>query len=298
MVALSTFFTLGCSTVASNIRPADVAAYQPAASKDPDSFIQKIQAEYKHREEVQKEFLSATCELAEKTDDAEAREICKMMNANAVTYMPIGSNIVTFDKRNMKQPVPLLIVEGNEFDEFPNLKEMDAKINGVGYLIQGKPFPLMIVKNKEKTSKTWKAILILHEGMHVKQYYSLPSNAPPQTAKEIALDEVRAYEFEERLLDKLGGKKYTSLVIRQITRFERNKAPMSKKELDDEERKINAVFDDVFKPSGDLERRYLWYEFNLELIFRYIDSHSPDKKIADSVKATVYLDLHRSGATK
>ena len=117
-------FTFACSTVASDVRPADVAVNQQATSSDPDSFFQRIEAEYKHRQEVQKEFLSAASWLAEKTDDAEAREISNLLNDNVVTYMTIGPKIVSFDHSNKKRPIPLLIVEGMSLMISPTLKQL------------------------------------------------------------------------------------------------------------------------------------------------------------------------------
>ena len=263
-----------------------------------DAFLKEIQAEYKLREELRKEFLSAASRLVEKADDADARELNVWLNANIVTVVPIGSEFIRFDQSRKDQPIRLLVITGNELDKFPDLKAMDEKRNAVGYCVPYSPAPpVMLLKYNKRNSELWNALLILHEASHARYYYTFLNNAPSKTGTEDAVDvdEVLAYELEHRLLDKLGGDKYTSLIQEQV-KLLRQEGPEAPEDIQSERvRKLDLAFDEIFGPSDHdgLEREYLHYEFNLEAWFRYIDQKHPDKKGANEEKAKKYLELHR-----
>ena len=255
-------------------------------------------AEYKHRQELQKEFLDAASWLAKETDDAEARQVSIFLNKNVVTCMNVGSKIVTLDKSNKNNPIALFIVTGNELDELPALQKIDAQNNYMAYFLPFRPTPLMVLKYNLQTAKIWKALVILHEGSHARRFYSLPSDAPPPTEIEYALDEVRAYELEQRLLNKLGGEKYAALVQKRLAELVQSESIPWSIEQVDSDRDFNAGFDSIFGATNESERSALWFVFNLEVVFKYIEQNLPDQELADHIKAETFLDLLHGRTTK
>ncbi len=259
-------------------------------------FLGDVQADIKHRQEIQRGFLSAASWLAEITDDDEAREISNFLNSNAVTAMNIGPKLLPFGSEKKDQPFWLFIITGNELKEFPFLNAIDVAKGGVGYLVPYHPIPLMIVKYDKRASGLRNGLLILHEGSHARNYYLLQSDAASRSTTDVAFDEVHAYELEIRLLDKLGGEKYQALIQEGI-RGLFHPVPEAPLEVSVErERKLNVALDDIFGPSDHLgdERKYLRGRFDLEIAFRYIDQNLLDEKEAASeMKAETYLKLMR-----
>ncbi len=300
----STFLTVTCATakpadpttvtVPTVAKPADVTTtHEGSTDQKYSPFVTEILAEYERRQEIRTEFLAAACWLANETDDSEARAVCDLLKANIVTLIPIRSKLITFDPSKKDQPIVLLVITGNELEGFPDLNAMDKKMNGVGYLIAypSHPSPLMMLKYDKEMSKLRLALVILHEGKHALDYFSQPSNAPEQTELERALDEEHAYEFEVRLLDKLCGEKYRTLIQAQVVRHRQAGSELPEDIRVERDRKLDEALDDIFRTLDPKrhDRKYLRNRFDLEVWTRYLEEEFPDDGVADKLKATLYL---------
>lgn len=285
----------GCEC-ASFVQPkiADSGVQSESASNDGKHYKDRILAEYSKRQELQDKFLANAAWLARKTDDSEALEISIFLNSNVYSVINIGSNLVDFDKELRKQPVPLFILMGNEAEESEDLTNMFPEKNILGYV---KPFggvPLMVIDNKG-LSKFASALIILHEGKHAKSVYSAQNEGSGANNLEIAREEVLAYEFEMRLLDKVGGIQYANLIEEQMKFYEKSAPKMKDSEAKKiYERQLVAI-NEIFGDNGPFEANFLWTQFTLETKFRYIDRVFPDKNSAMDVKMTVYLENSGGG---
>ena len=257
------------------------------------TYSQGTEGEYKRRLELEKKFVSATCDLAEKTNIADARDRCNWFKANVVSVMPIGSELIQFDQSPKTQPIHLLIIMDNhELDKLPDIKAMDEKTEGVGYLITTHPpVPLMLIKYDEGKSKLWMALVAHHELSHAKYYYSVLEDPSPWEGLKLGYDEARAYGVEQEFLDKLGGKKYAALVKKYITLLKDSGPADPIKFRSENEIDLNLAFDDIFGTSDELERRCLMMVFDLEVEFKYIDREHPDEKVAAELKAKKFLEI-------
>ena len=294
VVALTTSFVFGCSCKGppSASPTATQKDFSATRHETEDKETAQLMAEYKHHQDIQKEYLSDASWLAEKTDDAEARAVSDFLIANVITYINIGSELVTFDQSTKEHPIKLLIITEDELGRLPSLKKLDKNDIFTALFIPDRPLPLMIVKSSENsTSELMRAKTILHEGSHAMHYYSLPSDAPAETVLESALDEVHAYELEHRLLNKLGGKRYTSLVEEQVGLIERRELSMTKEARQERSQKYSEEFADIFMLSDENDIQAIMLEFNLEVGFKFLEQNIPDKDLANNEKADMYIRI-------
>lgn len=246
-------------------------------------YKQKVLDEYEVRKETQKLLLSDASWLAKETGDKQALEISELLEANAVTYINIGPHLVTFDVVERAHRVPMVLIMGDE------LKDLEITMSDevIAQVLPLSSTPLFLVRDMH-ASKLANALVILHEGEHLVFFFSLPDDAFPMARLDVAREEVRAYELEIRLLDKVGGEKYASLVNAQIDRIEKNLPPSP----DDKEfaRLRDDVFNNVFEVRSAYESRYFRALLLLEANYRIIEKTLPDKSAADNIKATMYLE--------
>lgn len=256
--------------------------------KESKRFKEKVLDEYKLRQKMQEDKVSDACSLAEKTTDKEAGDICKFLRANLRTVINIGEHLDYFDYTPRAQPVLLFIYIGHELEESPNLRSVFQDENILGTV---RPFGhgLIMILRKSDYSKLVNALIVLHEGKHAVEIYPRLKLTHSFTKEELAQDEVLAYEFEGRLMAKIGGAKYAALMADQIRRF--NQSPAEAKTTDRvalRERQLTSI-DDIFGNSGKFDRWFLWNHFYTAAKLHHIDLTIPDKKAAMAAKVSGYL---------
>lgn len=254
--------------------------------------------EYERRDRLTKQLLGDASWLAIQTDDQEAKEISDYLNNNLYTVMNVGSRFIGFDDPAGNQPIPLLFIFGNEMDESPNLTELVPNIPAFAWVMPTQPTPIMMIKDSH-LSRFANALIVLHEGNHAKHFYSLPKDSPYPTTLEFAEEEVRVYEFQFRLADKVGGEKFTDLVNEQVELYKIPDLKMTDDENVKLQKKQLAIINDIFKDRGEVEQWLLYTQFLLEAKFRYIDEILPnDEKSANEIKTKVYLEMVNKGLKK
>lgn len=253
----------------------------------------KLIVEYQLRQQMQKRFISDACSIAKETADKEALDICAYLKANVITSMNIGSELITFDTETKNQPIPMLVVMGDELSEIG----LSLNENLIAAVLPLRPTPLMIVRVKF-LSRLVGGIVVLHEGEHARFFYSLPKDSPALTPLEMALEEVRAYEFQIRLIGKIGGKKYAAVVADMVERLKKNGPPMTEEESEKLGESHFASIDEIFGTSDDAERRFFLSMIYLESKFQLVDQSLPDKELAANVKAAIYLSSVEGGPKK
>ncbi|MEK7625712.1 MAG: hypothetical protein AAB467_05220 [Patescibacteria group bacterium] len=236
--------------------------------------------------------------LAEKANDREAREVIDYLSANLYSVINIGSDIYTSENTDREHPVALFIFEGNMLTETPGLDQfLSDKSAASAWVLDTRPVP-MIVFGTDGKSRFMIALMILHEGMHIMRMNSRPAGSPYDTEADVTRDEVRVYEFEMRLFDKLGGKRYAAMVNKQVTLLKKNPKSLDKLKTQlpqDELQKMygeqNTELASIFDSRGANVAQMLWITFYLETRFRFIDSRVPNKEAAAELKANVYDNL-------
>ncbi len=276
MLALG-LLAVACATA----KPADPMAVAAL------TVIKKAIADCKERQELQDEFVADACALAEKTDDAEARAVCDLLRTKVYTVTNIGQKFFWLEPTSKERIIPLFMIRGRELDDIPALKAIaDQEVDATGYFRENPPAPLLIMLKYDKSaSKMRKGLQILHQGARALYFISLPYDPAPDAEIKKTQREVRAYELDHRILDKLGGDRYASLIRDRVADFDMPAAAMPMDKQKKIERKLDAELDEIFGHSDGQERQFLKYEIRLETAFRYMDLRADGKENTDNMKA-------------
>lgn len=167
-----------------------------------------------------REQLKSAQKIADSTKDQEAQMICGFLRDQAVIVAPILSNgavnFIIGDSAKSDNYIFVIFV----FREDLSLSEHFARMMTNIYV--GSSFNpdtrILVVKTWLDISETWSSILFLHECWHAYEYVFTPYNWSDK--REYCLHERTTHEFENRLLSKIGGSLYDSIMQNEIKRLE------------------------------------------------------------------------------
>lgn len=148
--------------------------------------------------------------------------------------------------------------------------------------------------NTEKFSDSWKGIILLHEGYHVKDYLNNYYDWKNQNV--FCFHEIVTHNFQNRIVSALGGKEYGILLEKEVQRIKESvgqKNPM----IDDVSISIgdyNSEFDLIFGPAkSEIEKNFRQNSFFFHAYFSYCDNRfSPEE--AERQKVALYKAVYES----
>jgi len=171
---------------------------------------------HEERSLVREYWVTAAEMLAEKVDDADARQIATFLRTNNVLGIPIptGARPVEEPKTpDVFMLIPLLPAD-KSLTGMWSIYVNNKKVAGV-YQPARKT---LILRAFEPVSPTWTGIVMIHEGMHVRT--TLVTKFNYMDLKAYSEHERDTHEMQNRLVKKLGGEAYEAFVLKISTEIE------------------------------------------------------------------------------
>ena len=145
-------------------------------------------------------------------------------------------------------------------------------------------------------SNTWKGITMIHEGFHAYTFINHPYQS--QTADEYASEEVKAHIIQNRIMSKLGGKKYAELLIKEEARLKNKIATAGLKlgvDFPMKDRNYPELDQFFGKAKSNFETEYRGSSFWIQVIFKLIDD---EFKNASEMKVNFLKALYKDGGIR
>lgn len=155
------------------------------------------------------EWLQAAQMIAQKTQDKEALFIADFLNKNTIIGSPEKNGAVKALTSGSGQYLVAVIPILKDDENIPFLKKYSS-FPAIATFNYDKEMnmPFMVFKTNHSVS-SWIGFQILHEGFHALCYFRNPQM---QNHEEYCREEVSAHQFENRLLEKFAGKRYSELL--------------------------------------------------------------------------------------
>lgn len=155
---------------------------------------------------------------------------------------------------------------------------------------------LILVSAQAHLSPTWRGINLLHEGLHAYRLYTKKYSPLSVSDSAAALEELAAYEFECKLILKLGGKKYQAL-LKQVSNVVKERIALLGGTI--ENNHLGAwkcpELDTIFGPSQSIEETrarefHIWAAVHMGLIDTFAKGNKTDlkRKLMQSVAMQKY----------
>ncbi len=192
-----------------------------------DNHTTDEQDTFSHFQEEQLWLKSATI-VAQETDDCGAAAILNFIKLNARLANPLPNQKIGLIENPETAKTPFIFLVITDLDS----KNHKTPNNAQNIAATFTPYPPMITVYPQPMTQLWRGILLLHEGAHASEF-----NAQPYDLNDpiiFAMREVAVHEFQNRLLEKLGGQEYTNWLNAEIARIQRERSA------------INVAADQVF----------------------------------------------------
>jgi hypothetical protein len=260
----------------------DTTEETPRGEKTEQSVVPPLEESLQLRQALKDVWWNATQDVLERINYPQANEVFEHITRNAVLVEPIDSGSARLLESPPNDNVFLMILITIESDL--STDQYLAQIlneGGSGALFTNAP-PL-ITLYPGALSPTWKAIMLLHEGWHALSWYIEPHDFANREA--YAIEEVRAHDFENQILSRLGGEDYSVVLVDEMTRIRTtlNSVPPL------EEGQIALVgrteydirMDHIFGPAQsdferDLRQTHMWVHAQFALIEERMPNEAPE----------------------
>lgn len=230
-----------------------------------------------------KEYLKDARNLVE---DSEANTICDFLEREAVVIAPFFSNgkvrFIVGESAKSKNCILVMFV----FKEDLSLSESFTNVMAMNHIgaSYNPDTRILVVKTWHDVSKSWRSFLFLHEGRHA--YESIVAPYDWKDSELFCLHERTTHEFENRLIAKVGGDLYESIMRKQIKELELGVAVINTYRgqlfLEDF---IVSDLDKIFgKSKSEFERNLRYMHFWIDKYFRFFDKECKTKTEAGQAK--------------
>lgn len=162
---------------------------------------------------IHDKWISAARNFLARAPDDEGVRILEFFTTNAVIAAPTSEGIATLERTRTPQWFVLLHLLADDLEKVPALSSSLY----AGSAAQFTPTTrLMLLKESEKYTDAYKAVLLLHEGRHALR--TLVDNFYPDGPLAVAREERDTHDFQNRLVTKYGGAPYKTILEREIRR--------------------------------------------------------------------------------
>ncbi len=169
-----------------------------------------VEAELKRRMPLYKEWLMAAAEVADLSGDEEAKQTFYYMATGGMLAAPVEQGFVVI--RPSPEPEATVVL-------VPLIEE-DAKIlpnlvhHSHAFALYLPEHRSIVLRTNVQATKVWKGIVFLHESAHAMAYGTKPYDH--QDVKTFCEKERDVHTFQNRLVEKIGGKRYRVAVAEEI----------------------------------------------------------------------------------
>jgi hypothetical protein len=229
--------------------------------------------------------------VTRETGDSEARDVAAFLKENAILCAPTN-------------PGPGLtgikvLEEGRSanYVGITPLLEKDRKSGGDVFIRSAgafyNPDARIIALHHQPISRYWKGILLLHEGHH--SYVMTYKPYDWQDVRTFCVKEKETHQFQNRIMQKLGGARYDMVVKKDMERMRdvMKKEGKSIKTIFVHRGEYDDLLDDVFEKAlspleKDLRATHIW----VDAVFRLVDELPDSPAEKEEAKALILKTLY------
>lgn len=276
----------------------DIMEETPPGEKTEQTVGLTLEESLRMRQSLKNMWWSATQEVLDRINYPKANEVFEHITRNAVLVEPISNGSARLLESPPNDNVFLMILIAIESDL--STDQYLARIVNEG--VSGALFtnaPPLITLYPGALSPAWRAIMLLHEGWHAQSWYIEPHNFEDREA--FAIEEVRAHDFENEILSRLGGEDYSVILTDEMARIRTMLSSLPPLE----EGQIALVgrteydirMDHIFGPAQsdferDLRQTHMWVHAQFALIEERMQNDTPENVV--DAKARWYDVLRTS----
>ena len=252
------------------------------------------------RAKLRDQLFAAAQMVVDKTHDDEAAKVLDFLRENASLCEPVGSPDQGRRVR-IKEPsdgrfwfglVPVVASDGKLGDDWRPLFE--SRDRGMAFAVFQPDDKKMIVRFDHEVSPYLLGVYFLHEGHHAMDF--LPSPYDWENQQTFCEKERDVHLFQNRLVAKLGGKRYSNFVQSQARQM---RTALEKKGTLGKEYPTVRDYPPLYRifgqPKSTFERDALCTAVWVDIVFHMIDDQGKTKEDADYTKGIFLYNVYLQG---
>ncbi len=183
-----------------------------------DRFLsdERIAQELAERGPFIREWRGHASDIAEKTGDAEAKEIATFLRERCALCVPTESGCTVIEQVKDGWICVVLLRDDDRKKGALWQRFLDAPQQGAMFIPDAHQ---IVLRADAPVSPTFKGLILLHKGFLAKRHLKEPTDM--QDPQAYCASEREAYVFQNRLAAALGGRAYEDVVKREIERQDR-----------------------------------------------------------------------------
>lgn len=163
------------------------------------------------REKIVSEWMSSAESIAIKTQDLEAMAVVSFLKEKKAVAEPIMGGFRTASQKPEGAVFIMpLIEEDVKIDEYYRSLTEDQQTMAK----YSNEYRILWINESIPTSRLWKGVLLLHEGMHARVHAE--RQYEPETPKTFSENERDTFILESRLMTLLGGESYKAGLLKKL----------------------------------------------------------------------------------
>ncbi|MFA7194002.1 MAG: hypothetical protein WC087_03745 [Candidatus Paceibacterota bacterium] len=235
------------------------------------------------RTKLYNQWFTAAKDIAQKTKDPEAIEICEFIEKSVLLAEPHpnGGRFLQGAREDQKHYFGLVMMCKGDQDAGFDWRRDYYSVAGSGarFMPDG---PMMIIKSHIPTSTLKQGLILLHEGRHARQFLTQRYNWTD--AKKFCEEERDTHNFQNRITSALLGESYTKLVIDISHEYEKALADGGFKpgealaHRSREFTEFDSIFPAISKFEQDFRDTSIWIHANFIMLERAFGAEAENHK--------------------
>ncbi|MFA5830674.1 MAG: hypothetical protein WC878_02480 [Candidatus Paceibacterota bacterium] len=239
------------------------------------------------RENAVQSYVDNFQKFADTTNDEQARDNLQMLKDRLVIVTPSKTGFDYLANPQNDEKSVRTVALFDEDSRYP-LWEKEMKNGAIATFLSSAR--LLILKNTPAMSDAYMGASLAHESEHIRRYFLDPVRVITDEIR--AKEEVAVYTFQNELLAKAGGEKYTALLQNMVEKFA-SLIKISGNTASFPILPYNQSFDSMFgKALSSEEETYRAFLFQVDVMFHYYDMYQPQH--AEGLKCDLINALYAS----
>ena len=163
-------------------------------------------------------FLSCMDSVVKATNDPEATQIAEFVRKNNVLAVPHPNGVRYVEGAGSNKKWFAMVPFYKQDASLSNYwkRMVNTRSSGANFIPENRA---LLINATYDMSNTWKGITTIHEGFHAMTFITHPYAT--QTDDEYAEEELKAHTLQNRIMTKIGGKKYAALLDTEKKRLQK-----------------------------------------------------------------------------
>ncbi|MEK7624775.1 MAG: hypothetical protein AAB467_00315, partial [Patescibacteria group bacterium] len=245
-----------------------------------DAILRRLDPTAKENDESSLEYTLKIRELWLSAGDFVAEECGEKFAADVMAYLrtathiarPSGENgetTVFGDPDDKQKHLVMVIVTATDLTKYPDqAKALEPAPAIALFLALKKPaLPLIVLRHTDQISEKWRGILLLHSGGLAKDFADQAYDSGGGSYGP-AESEVKIHGLENKLMSKLGGRRYSKLLMRYVRGVREKKGSLVIPGGGHYDKRLDEVFGPAY---SEAERASRQAHFTVNVAFRYLE---------------------------